>query len=577
MLTRITIRNFKMFDEASIELDKSVVLIGPNNSGKTSALQALTLWKAGLNEWVSKRHGKSTASQRAGVSINRTDLIFLPVPSANLLWHNLRSRIGQKKGGKNGTENVRIDIIVEGVSDGEEWKCGLEFDYANDQSFYCRPLRLSEGKTPERMEIPPQALNVKVAFLPVMSGLAATEPKSEPGRIDVLIGEGQTAQVLRNLCYMIYTDNGGSDGTSRWEDLTGKIKELFGCELLPPKHISARGELTMGYKDMAGIELDISASGRGFQQTLLLLAHLYANPDSVLLLDEPDAHLEVLRQRQIFNTLTDLANEQNAQIIAASHSEVVLKEAAQTGVVMAFVGRPHRVDENKRQVLESLRSIGHDQYYQAEQTGWVLYLEGSTDLKILQAFAARLGHPVQPHLNAPFVHYVANQPKKAREHFTALREAKDDLLGVALFDRLGRDITAEMGTSGDLMGMQWDRCEIENYLCTKGCLLAYAGEGDSGELFGKNSQDMMRESIEELVSALGTTGKDDPWSPDIKVTDEFLNPLFRNYFSRIGGDNLMPKANYHTLVRFLPVDEIDGEVVAKLDAIHSVAGQFAAG
>ena len=41
MLTRMRIRNFKRFEDSDIELGKAVVLIGPNNSGKTTALQAL--------------------------------------------------------------------------------------------------------------------------------------------------------------------------------------------------------------------------------------------------------------------------------------------------------------------------------------------------------------------------------------------------------------------------------------------------------------------------------------------------------------------------------------------------------
>ena len=43
VLTRLRVRNFKRFDEVDIELGKAVVLIGPNNSGKTTALQALAL------------------------------------------------------------------------------------------------------------------------------------------------------------------------------------------------------------------------------------------------------------------------------------------------------------------------------------------------------------------------------------------------------------------------------------------------------------------------------------------------------------------------------------------------------
>jgi hypothetical protein len=95
----------------------------------------------------------------------------------------------------------------------------------------------------------------------------------------------------------------------------------------------------------------------------------------------------------------------------------LLNEAADRDIVVAFVGKPHRIDDRGSQALKSLRSIGFDQYYQAEQTGWVLYLEGSTDLAILRSFADLLMHPARKVLEQPFVHYVANQPPKAREHF----------------------------------------------------------------------------------------------------------------------------------------------------------------
>ena len=48
MLTKLTIRKFKRFEDVEIELGNPVVFIGPNNSGKTSAIQALALWDIGL-------------------------------------------------------------------------------------------------------------------------------------------------------------------------------------------------------------------------------------------------------------------------------------------------------------------------------------------------------------------------------------------------------------------------------------------------------------------------------------------------------------------------------------------------
>ena len=161
----------------------------------------------------------------------------------------------------------------------------------------------------------------------------------------------------------------------------------------------------------------------------------------MLLLDEPDAHLEPVRQREIYRLLSSISEQQNSQIIAASHSEVVLNEAAGSGTVAAFVGKPHVLNDKGGQVLKSLNSIGWDQYYQAEATGWVLYLEGASDLAILQAFAETLEHPAAKYLQRPFVHYVStNLPQRAREHFFGLQEAKSDLHGVAIFDRLDKKL-----------------------------------------------------------------------------------------------------------------------------------------
>ena len=574
MLTRLRVRNFKKLN-MDVELGRSVVFIGPNNSGKTTALQALTLWELGLRQWLAKRRGKAPAEKRPGVAINRRDLISIPVPGANLLWKDLHVRSVKSANGKTqSTRNIRIDIVVDGVTDGVSWSCGLEFDYMNEESFVCRPIR-EEGFGEAPVEkatfttIPDAASGIKVAYLPPMSGLAATEPKWEHGRINVLLGEGQTAQVLRNLCFQIYEKDPGHE---TWKELCGRIDSLFGVELQPPKYIAERGELSMEYREQNGAQLDLSASGRGLQQTLLLLAHLYANPKTVLLLDEPDAHLEILRQRQIYQILTETAEKQGAQVIAASHSEVVLNEAATRGQVIAFVGRPHVLTDRGSQVLKALSDIGFEQYYQAEQTGWVLYLEGATDLAMLREFARLLGHAANKRLERPFVNYVANnRPQKARDHFNGLQEAKPDLVGIAIFDRVDK----ELHTGTPLTELAWARREIENYFCSEEVLMAFAKGEQPDDLFAHaeqaHRQREMRESILSVSNALKTLGKPDPWSADIKASDEFLDPLFADFSKRLDLPLVLRKSEYCNLVKFVPKDKVDPEVRQKLDALVGVA------
>ena len=570
MLTRLTVRNFKRFDEVEIELGSPVVFIGPNNSGKTSAMQALALWDVGLKRWNEKRSGKSTPEKRPGVTVNRRDLVAIPIPDANLLWRDLHTRNVRQIEGRPSTSNVRIDLVVEGITHDRSWKCGLEFDYANEESFYCRPLRLSDGKAPDRMPVPEDAAGTRIAFLPPMSGLAATEIRLDHGAVNVRIGEGRTAEVLRNLCFRIHEEE-----PSRWRELVQQIERLFGSAIDPPRYVAERGEIAMTYRER-GTTLDLSSSGRGLQQTLLLLAYMYANPGAVLLLDEPDAHLEILRQRQIYHLLTEVASESGNQIIAASHSEVLLDEAARRDSVVAFVGQPHRIDDRGSQVLKALREIGFEQYYQAEQTGWVLYLEGSTDLSMLQAFARRLGHARAGRaLERPFVRYVQNQPAEVRRHYRGLREALPTLRGVVLFDRR----ESEVEDIAPVECLVWNRREIENYICSRAALEAYAAasvtEASFGPLFtpaetGRRVQ-AMRAAVEEVESALITLGKGSPWDAGIKASDDVLEPVFAAYFQKLGLPQQMAKKNFHELAGYVPDGEIDPEIRRKLDAIARVA------
>lgn len=99
------------------------------------------------------------------------------------------------------TEKIRIEIIVEGVDHGREWKCGLEFDHDNEEILYCRPMSsLRENSIADEPVI---LKNKRIAYLPSISGLISQEPELLPATVSYLIGDGRTAEVLRNLCYQV--------------------------------------------------------------------------------------------------------------------------------------------------------------------------------------------------------------------------------------------------------------------------------------------------------------------------------------------------------------------------------------
>ena len=108
-----------------------------------------------------------------------------------------------------------------------------------------------------------------------------------------------------------------------WAAIQESIRKLFGYELLIPDangpYIRAEYRMTKG-----GMALDIASAGSGFQQVLMLLTFLNTREGSVLLLDEPDAHLHLILQDAIYHELRAVAALHRSQLVIATHSEVII-------------------------------------------------------------------------------------------------------------------------------------------------------------------------------------------------------------------------------------------------------------
>ncbi|OQY29254.1 MAG: hypothetical protein B6244_04495 [Candidatus Cloacimonetes bacterium 4572_55] len=348
--------------------------------------------------------------------------------------------------------------------------------------------------------------------------------------------------------------------------ISKKMECLFGIQLNPPNLNLTNGRITMSYVESGSKKMDLTSAGRGFHQVLLLFAYIYANKSTILLLDEPDAHLEVLRQKEIYRSLIKAIREKKSQLIAATHSEVLLNEAAQKDCVIAFLGTPHRVN-TPSQLVKSLITIGFDQYLLAEQRKWVLYLEGSTDLSMLQAFADVLEHRSKDALKSPFVKYVGNNPNHARDHFYGLREYAPKLQGIALFDNLDK----QLNEKGKLYEMMWSRREIENYLPIPETLIRYVEKQEKEmPLFVTHSLKIIDDLIPDYIPGAALKDKNDEWWQTMKMSD-VLNRLFRKYFEEFKKPIMMDKGRYYEIARLAKPGELDPEIEKKLEAIAQIA------
>ena len=328
MWTRLAVRNFKGLPDMDVPLGNPAFFGGGNDSGKTSILQAIVLWYLGLSKWIDKRG--ETGLHKPGVVLNRRSLIGIPVPSTRHLWRDLE--LHRSSGGRR--ERIRIEIEVEGISGGRAWKCGLEFDYAMEDTLYCRPLRLTEGGQ-ERMPVAGVPL-CRVAYLHPVSGLMMNEVRLPRGACDVRLSEGRGGDALRTLCYTLFAEM--PDGESRWDEVRTRMRELFGMDLGIPLYLPQRGEVNLTYATPGGKRLDIISAGRGALQALSILVFAETYPEGVLLLDGIDAFLEQGIRSTIHDILRQTVSSGRLQVIGCGVAQTGPLYLATTGTVVAGVG-----------------------------------------------------------------------------------------------------------------------------------------------------------------------------------------------------------------------------------------------
>ena len=462
LLHYIEIENFKLYgDRQHIALEHPAVLIGPNNCGKTSVLQAIALWSIGLRTWRMESEN-SKAEKRKGKALNRLSILSVPVPKTRHFWHNLKA----------GNKPLQITVAVD--VKGQPAPVTMIFrHHPSDELVHCEPA----PDTLANKEAFEAAARLDVSLLYPMSGISADEAVILPKRIEFLMGRGSTAEVLRNICLQVFEKT-----PEDWQDISGLMQRLFHVQLGTPKG-NEKGGVDLAYvQEGTTGEMDLGLSGRGFQQMLLIFAHLHLHKGSVLLIDEPDAHLEILRQQQVFVLLRDIAHKNGCQVVIVTHSEILLREALDTNLSLILHGRVENLAE-KEDIRASLKHFGAEHYVRARETGHVLYVEGGTDVDMLRAFARKLKHPVAGlledggKLNVYYLEDNFPEPERSPEaelqrveggyglsadmHFGALKRMLPDLRGLSIQDNDGKGRTE--GAQGGLSKLVWKRYEAENY------------------------------------------------------------------------------------------------------------------
>ena len=446
MIRNVYIRGFKRFGDVALRLPGHVVLAGPNNTGKTTVLQAIASWSLALRRW----REASPSNPGAGferVPMARQAFSAVPLGSFDLLWKD-RSYRG------------RIEIEIRHSAG---WSLAMELIADTTEQIFVRPVQRGASAAL------PRELDLQTVLIRPMTGLGTEEPLLQPPMIDQLLGVGRPGEVLRNLVVAAHRVE------SSWSPLRESIRKLFGYELLPP---DASGPYIRSEYRMAegGAALDIASAGTGFQQVLMLLALLHGRPGAVLLLDAPDEHLHLMLQDAIYHELRSAAARQRSQLIVATHSEVVIN-AVEPRELCVLLNEPRMVADTaeRSQLIASLRVLSNADIMQAMHVRGVLYVEDFTDINILRSWAQVLEHRAEALLNKELMWkplaFQAQEHRRgtkaggrgilSREHFEALQLVRDGLPGLELRDGDAQPPAPDTEITGiGLQRLRWRRYEI---------------------------------------------------------------------------------------------------------------------
>ena len=466
MITRLTLSNFKSVGKQVYDFTQFDLLVGRNNSGKSTILQALAIWQFCVDQFHRSKRGGSK-----GIQVILPNFTALPVPEFNLLWKDRTERRSVKENGKSVPKYILIEILVQWHGqDRQAHEFGVQLRYHSPQAIYAIPA----GGWTQFREYEKSELLPRIAYVPPFSGLEPTEEWRDDGPIRQQIGKAQPGSVLRNLLLWVCPppprdEKGriekGYKPPEAWEELANVVKRWFSVQLLTPSYQKGVDTQISAEYHQGDKNYDIIAGGSGFHQTLTLLAFMYGYQPTTILLDEPDAHLHVNLQREILDYFKRKSLERNTQFLIATHAEEFVRGVDASQIVSLLSHVPKRI-ESTPEVLRAMSDVSNEEITRLIASSFILYVEGESDERVLRAWADQCN--AQAAMDRICFKTMGGGSKhemktRADQHFAALTQIIPKVKRLMLFDYDGSDTAFHPAPDNPIL-VEWKRRNIENYL-----------------------------------------------------------------------------------------------------------------
>lgn len=352
MLNEISISNFKSLSEVSLKLRPITILIGPNRSGKSGVLQALTCFKQSLGSHdlildgnfinlgtyqdVVRRGQQRITLKTAGSSIFEESLFPFDTKRVSYAYEATfeRGRIVACQSGYNGAldlksrwssveekeraieppkitfrtdasvslglnSEVGLPIVISGTSHSPETKGIVEAASRSLQSI---------------ISVIREDIN-RIHLVPAIRGF--DQPSFEldvEAFQDFAVAGNPSVQATRAASSLAYNRDLEEKISSWTKRITGVSITV---RLVPKRRVVLE---STEHKS----RINVINEGFGLNQLVYLLAQIaIAPPKSLLLIEDPEIHLHPKAQAELADIFAEIARE-NKQLLITSHSEHML-------------------------------------------------------------------------------------------------------------------------------------------------------------------------------------------------------------------------------------------------------------
>jgi energy-coupling factor transporter ATP-binding protein EcfA2 len=289
----VRIQRFKRISDASFDLAYLTVLVGGNNSGKSSIIQALHFGVALLQSLALSNQWKAS-------TLNPNQLIYSP--SDDIYALGAGGRLVQDP-----AKAISLDFVL---ASGDT--CGLDVSKGKNRNISVAIRNPTVASQLSSLQLPFSI------FSPGLAGIAKQETYVSDGVLLRTLARGDANLILRNILYRLSTNK------ATWSAFLDDLTELFPSLDILFAYTPSTSEFIDVKVQYQDTEVPLELAGTSVLQAAQILSYIHHFAPSMVVLDEPDSHLHPNNQRLLCGLLRRLSNEQSTQILLTTHSRHVV-------------------------------------------------------------------------------------------------------------------------------------------------------------------------------------------------------------------------------------------------------------